>query len=147
MRAEDFKWSLDGVTRGSASPTNPGRTAWSFNWPIPASVVDGTYEVGAEAFDEFGQSGVGRTLTLQLNRYAPTTPTGFIGGRNPLWGGEFAEFAWNPNPERDILGYRVKRVAGADPSASDPVMCERTVEQKTNCNTVIPASLPANQRF
>jgi prepilin-type N-terminal cleavage/methylation domain-containing protein len=146
IAADDLRWSLDGVTKGSATPS-AGRTSWTFNWPIGPTVLDGTYEVGAEAFDEFGQSGVSRTLTLQLNRYLPKTPTGFVGGLNPRWGPEFAEFEWIPNPERDILGYRVKRVAGPIPSASDPVMCERTVEQPTNCDTAIPGSLPPNQRF
>lgn len=147
LAADDFKWSLDGVDQGSGTPSGAGRTTWTFNWPIGPTVVDGTYEVGAEAFDEFGQAGIGRTVTLQLNRYPPRTPTGFVGGRNPLWGAEFAEFEWVPNPERDILGYRVKRVAGANPSASDPVMCERTIDEPTNCDTAIPVSLPPDQRF
>ncbi len=140
-RAEDFQWSLDGVTQGSASPTNSGRTAWSFTWLTPNTVVDGTYEIAAEAYDQFGQSGTSRTLTLQLNRYQPTTPTGFVGGRNPLWGADFAEFEWNPNPERDILGYRVKRVVGLLPNPADDVVCDRTVEQTTTCNTTVPAGL------
>jgi hypothetical protein len=141
-RAEDFQWKLDGVTQGAATPTNTGRTAWTFTWQIPSTVVDGTYEIGAEAFDQFGQSGASRTVTIQLNRFAPTTPTGFTGGRNPLWNpvvSNFGEFEWNPNPERDILGYRVKRVVGLVPSASDEVVCDTGVEQPTSCNTTIPA--------
>lgn len=140
-RADDFQWSLDGVTQGSATPTNSGRTAWSFTWSTPNTVVDGTYEIGATAFDQFGQSGASRTVTLQLNRYQPTTPTGFAGGRNPLWGTNFGEFEWNPNPERDILGYRVKRMVGLLPASGDDVVCDRGVEQTTSCDTTIPSGL------
>jgi len=153
-RAEDFQWTLDGVTQGSATATNTARTAFSFSWPIPSAVVDGTYEIGATAYDQFGQSGTSRTVTLQLNRYQPTTPTGFTGGRNPLWdpivsttGNRFAEFEWNPNHERDILGYRVKRMVGLLPSVTDEIVCDRTVEQSTTCRTEIPAALPLTQRF
>src|SRR5829696_5388479 len=154
-RADDFQWALDGVTQGSASATNSGRTAWGFTWATPSSVVDGTYEIAAEAYDQFGQSGTSRTLTLQLNRYAPKTPTGFVGGRNPLWdtsssgsgpGGSFVEFEWNGNPERDILGYRVKRVAGVLPSASDPVICDVSIEDPTICRKTI-AGLGLLERF
>jgi prepilin-type N-terminal cleavage/methylation domain-containing protein len=152
-RAEDFQWSLDGVTQGSATPTNSSRTAWSFTWLTPSSVVDGTYEIGATAYDQFGQSGTSRTLTLQLNRAQPVAPTGFTGGYNPLWpttgDGRFAEFEWNPNAERDILGYRVKRMAGPVPSVTDPVVtdCERTVEQSTSCTTHVDSSLAVDQHF
>lgn len=152
-RAEDFQWSLDGVTQGSATPTNTSRTAWSFTWETPSSVVDGTYEIGATAYDQFGQSGTSRTVTLQLNRHQPVTPTGFTGGRNPLWpatgSGDFAEFEWNPNAERDILGYRVKRMVGVVPSVTDEVVagCEQTVEQTTSCTTYVDSLLPLNQHF
>ena len=140
-RAEDFQWALDGVTQGSAAPTTTGRTAWAFTWQTPSSVVDGTYEIAAEAYDQFGQAGTSRTLTLQLNRFAPSTPSGFVGGRNPLWGSDFAEFEWNPNPERDILGYRVKRVVGLLPGTGDEVVCDRTVEETTSCNATVPGGI------
>src|SRR5829696_1916922 len=140
-RAEDFQWALDGVTQGSAAPTTTGRTAWAFTWQTPSSVVDGTYEIAAEAYDQFGQAGTSRTLTLQLNRFAPSTPSGFVGGRNPLWGSDFAEFESNPNPERDILGYRVKRVVGLLPGTGDEVVCDRTVEETTSCNATVPGGI------
>lgn len=150
-RAEDFQWSLDGVTQGSATPTNTSRTAWQFTWPIPSTVVDGTYEIGATAYDQFGQSGTSRTVTLQLNRYRPVMPSGFTGGRNPLWpstgAGQFAEFEWDPNAERDILGYRVKRMVGILPSVTDEVICDQTVEEPTSCTTYISSSLVLGQQF
>ncbi len=147
-RAATVRWTLDGLTQGSATSTNASGKAWSFNWPIPSTVVDGTYEIGAEAFDQFGESGTSRTLTLQLNRFRPTTPTGFAGGRNPLWGSGFVEFEWNPNPERDLLGYRVKRVVGLlGPSTSDEVVCDRSVDDTTSCTATIAASLLGVQHY
>lgn len=143
-RAEDLQWNIDGVVQGSVNPTTSARTTFQWTWPTPPSIVDGTYDIAAEAFDAFGQSGTGRSITLQLNRYAPTTPAGFVGGRNPLWSAqtpEFTEFEWNPNPERDIIGYRVKRVVGAAPSAADDVVCDTKVEgaAPTRCHTSAPA--------
>jgi Tfp pilus assembly protein PilV len=145
-RAEDFKWNIDGVVQGSATPVGASRTSWTFNWPVPLSVVDGSYQLGAEAFDQFGQSGTSRTVTLQLNRFAPATPTSFAGGRNPLWNSvtsNFAEFEWSPSPERDIVGYRVKRMAGLTTSGGDPVVCETSVEdaEPTICRASVPSSL------
>ena len=48
---------------------------------------------------------------MVLNRYAADAAAGFVAGRNELWGEGFVEFEWVPNPERDITGYRVYRMA------------------------------------
>ena len=102
------KWSVDNVPQGDATGSN---FTWNFTWNISA-VDDGTYLVGARAFDKFGESGTTRTRTVVLNRFAPRTPTGFVAGRNGAIG---VEFEWNPNTEPDVSGYRVYRVAGAAP--------------------------------
>ena len=121
------KWQLDNVEAGSATGSG---TTWQFTWAIPQQgqpghIVDGTYLVSANAYDKYGQAGTGKTLTMVINRYAPTRPQGFVAGRNELWGSGFVEFDWVPNPERDITGYRVYRVTSllGIPSASDPVVC------------------------
>jgi prepilin-type N-terminal cleavage/methylation domain-containing protein len=129
-KPEGVRWALDNVAAGTAGGS---QTTWTFTWQIPNAtqpntVVDGTYLVSAEAFDQYGQTGTGRTLTMVVNRYAPTKPTGLAGGRNALWGGNFAEFEWYPNPERDILGYRVYRVEGSLPASTDPLVCETTID-------------------
>jgi Tfp pilus assembly protein PilV len=139
-RAEEVRWTLDNLVQPPATPTNSARTSWTFTWDTPASVVDGTYLVGAEAYDQFGQAGTGRVATMQLNRYAPAAPTGFAGGRNTRWGDAFAEFEWNPNPERDVVGYRVFEAL----DGTDRLVCETSVEDDalpTVCqDTAAPAS-------
>ena len=127
-RPEGVRWSLDNVEAGAATGS---QLTWSFVWPVPISVVDGTYLVSAEAYDQYGQAGTGRTLTMVLNRFAPASPTGLVGGRNPLWGTSFVEFEWVPNPERDILGYRVYRATGAVPTTSDDLVCETKIDDAT----------------
>jgi len=94
-------WSVDGATQGAASGAG---TTWSFSWPI-STLVDGSYLVGTQALDGYGAPGNGTSATVVLNRFAPQTPTGFNAGRN----GSVVEAQWNPNPERDIVGYRVYR--------------------------------------
>ena len=125
---EKVRWSLDNVLQGDATGSN---FTWNFTWNISA-VDDGTYLVGARAFNKFGDSGTTRTLTVVLNRFAPRAPTGFVAGRNGSIG---VEFEWNPNTERDVSGYRVYRVAGAAPSAADTLVCttQTTDRLPTSC--------------
>ena len=141
-RAEGVRWTIDNVEQPPATATNAAKTQWTFTWNTSASIVDGTYLIGAEAYDQFGQVGTGRTVTMVLNRFQPAAPTGFTGGRNTLWGSDFAEFEWNPNPERDVIGYRVyeQRLIGADRA-----VCQTSVDDDpapTRCvDTDPPASL------
>ena len=76
---------------------------------------------------------------MVLNRAAPLPPAGLAGGRNPLWGPNFVEFEWLPNPERDVVGYRVYRVTGAAPSTTgDEPVCETKIDDitPTSCGAV-----------
>lgn len=143
-RATVAKWSLDNVVQGDATSASSAGITWNFTWDI-TNVVDGTYLVGAEAFDQFGESGTGRVVTMVLNRYAPSSPTGLTGGRNDLWGSTVTEFEWDPNPERDVTGYRLYRMSNPllAPSASDTAVCETSVEDAnpTSCmDTAAPAA-------
>ncbi len=69
---------------------------------------------------------------MVLNRYAPEQPQDLVGGRNPLWGPSFAEFEWAPNPERDVLGYRVYRLAGG-PVRDDQSLLDDVRRHPTAC--------------
>ncbi|CAA9463933.1 MAG: hypothetical protein AVDCRST_MAG38-493 [uncultured Solirubrobacteraceae bacterium] len=142
--AHDVRWALDGLDRGSAwaVTSDAAKKTWKFDWDI-GGLVDGTYQVSATAFDEHGQAGAGRTRPMVLNRYAPAPPTGFAGGRNPLWGTDFAEFQWNPNPERDVTGYRVYRVTGEVPSAADVVVCTTSVSDPQTLTSCADKAAPA----
>ena len=140
-RAEGVRWTIDNVEQPPATATNAGKTAWTFTWNTPADVVDGTYLIGAEAYDQFGQVGTGRVVTMVLNRYQPAAPTGFTGGRNTLWGNSFAEFEWNPNPEKDVVGYRVyeRRLLGADRA-----VCQTSVDDDPTPTQCIDTNPPAS---
>ena len=143
-RAEEVKWSVDNLQAGVATAGNAAKTMWSFSWDI-SGLVDGTYLVSAEAFDQYGESGTNRVLTMQLNRFQPAAPAGFAGGRNPLHdsgGNRFVEFEWSPSPERDVVGYRVYRMIGAAPSASDEAVCTTSVEDDALPTTCRHTSAP-----
>jgi prepilin-type N-terminal cleavage/methylation domain-containing protein len=100
-------WSVDGDTKGTASGSG---TSWSFPWylgdPNNPAVLDGSYLVSARAVDANGTSGATRALTVTVNRRQPFAPTGVAAGWNNL----VVEVEWSPNPEGDIIGYRVYRV-------------------------------------
>jgi hypothetical protein len=136
------KWSVGNVPQGDATGSN---FTWNFTWNI-ASVDDGTYLIGARAFDKFGESGTARTRTVVLNRFAPRTPTGFVAGRNGDIG---VEFEWIPNTEPDVSGYRVYRVTGAAPSASDALVCSKSTTDRlpTTCRDKDADAAPAELRY
>ena len=103
-------WSVDGEVKGNA--TGAG-AAWSALWPL-TELHDGTYLVGARAYDSAGRSGPGRSTSVTLNRFLPLAPGGLVAGRN----GSVVELEWLANKERDVVGYRVYRGATAVASCS-----------------------------
>jgi len=105
------EWLLDGTPQGTASGTALG--PYTFSWNLGTSgsgteTLDGTYVVGAKAYDQYGVYGNTRALTFTINRRQPYAPTGVAAGRN----GSVVEFEWSPNKERDVEGYRVYRTTG-----------------------------------
>ncbi len=107
---------LDGTAQGSATGTG---TSWTFTWPLgtvsagtkpgAGEVVDGSYLVGLKAFDDNGQFGQSRSLTVLVNRRAPYPPQSLRAGRND----DTVELEWQPAPERDVELYRGYRATGA----------------------------------
>lgn len=133
---ETVSWSVDGSQQGAATGSG---TSWSFQWalgsvsggttPNADEVLDGSYVVGAKAFDAYGSFGQSRSLTIRVNRRAPYAPARFEAGRN----GAVVDFEWSPSPERDVEGYRVYR----DPvSGADVQVCSLTRE--TTCQDPSP---------
>jgi prepilin-type N-terminal cleavage/methylation domain-containing protein len=117
-------WFLDGVFQGSASGSG---TTWNFDWSL-TDVVDGTYEVSAQAFDDHGVSGASRVLTVRVNRYPPEKPRNLLVGRN----GSIVDIEWAANRERDVVGYTVYR---RDGTVNTPV-CLRV--RTTSCQDTSP---------
>jgi prepilin-type N-terminal cleavage/methylation domain-containing protein len=144
-------WSMDdGVNGGDAAPATTGSTtAWRFNWNIGTVgtapwVVDGTYVASAQPFDQRGVPGERRAATVLLNRRAPLAPTAMRGGRSEANGG-LVEVEWDPNPERDILGYRVYRTGSTNiKSRVCPPVASGTdaVVTTTYCADVDPGNQP-----
>jgi prepilin-type N-terminal cleavage/methylation domain-containing protein len=133
-------WSRDGDTQGSASGSG---TSWNFTWPIgpasdptlaldPTTVLDGTYIIGVQAFDQFGITGAPRTVTMTLNRSIPRKPTGVDAGRN----NQVVEIDWQANPEHDIVGYLVYR--RLTPGGAATQVCSTSTQ--TSCQDTSPPS-------
>jgi Tfp pilus assembly protein PilV len=122
-RATYVDWFVDnikqvgGATRGTADD-------WTFSWPIPATVVDGLYLIGAQGFSATDQSGTEKAVSVVLNRFKPARPATFRGGRNGAAG---LEFEWTPSADRDVTGYRVYRVVGTAPATTDTLVCSTAV--------------------
>ncbi len=133
MPAETVNWMLDGTVQSPVPTPDGAKTLWTAFWNID-SVVDGTYVVSAEAYDEYNVSGSTRQITYQLNRFVPVKPTGVTGGRNLF---EDVEIEWAANLERDIVGYEVRRVT---PSGDVVVTgCTRLeIKLKTYCRDTDP---------
>lgn len=124
--AATVAWSVNGATR---EPGTGAGTVWSWDWQIGAvdaqgAELDGSYLVGAKAFDANGVSGATRSTTVVLNRRQPYAPANFLAGRN----GDAVEFEWSSNAERDIEGYRVYQNLSGGSRAR---VCELT--RKTSC--------------
>jgi prepilin-type N-terminal cleavage/methylation domain-containing protein len=119
VKATEVRWAVDGATVGSATAVGTTGRLFTFNWDIEGTgggtyYVDGTYVVQAQAFDEQGRSGSPRAMTVVLNRAVPTAPNLFDAGGSQIGGGRNGngnrvDLMWTPNPERDVLGYRVYR--------------------------------------
>jgi prepilin-type N-terminal cleavage/methylation domain-containing protein len=124
--AAELNWSVNGDSQGKA---NGGPTNWTFQWNfVNGSEIlyyDCNYFIQADAFDNEGRAGAPRVLSVIVNRIPPVAPTNFVGGRNGS--GDRVDLRWNPNPECDVIGYRVFR--SADPASTGTAI---------NCNLGAP---------
>jgi hypothetical protein len=132
-------WYLDGTYQGAAAPSGSN---WGFTWdlgsastsdgaqPSATEVLDGDYLVSAKGFDQYGQYGQTRAVTITVNRRKPFAPIRVRAGRN----GTAVDIEWAPNKEGDIKGYRVYR----KPSSGSTVLVCTTAD-----NTCRDTSAPA----
>jgi len=133
-------WSTDWALGDPATPINPPVTG---TWPAQytaSTVLDGTYTLTAQAVDDRGVAGDARVAILPLNRSYPLTVTGFEAGRNSLQNS--IDFQWEPNPERDIIGYEVWN-AGPDNTlgnGNDTKVCSTSHVADTACSDTSPPS-------
>lgn len=131
-------WIVDGSPAATAA-SGTG-TTWNWSWPLgnvssatgasPAAgeVLDGSYLVGAKAFDEYGTGSQTRSITLRVNRRRPFAPARIDAGRN----GSHVDIEWSAAPERDVEGHRVYRVE----LGPDTLVCG--LEKRTSCRDSSP---------
>ena len=161
--AGSVRWNSDGTPNGSGDSTG-GPTTWGTTWQLgtapvgkdpqlvadwattqydaATTVLDGTYTVTAQAFDDLGIAGDSRAAVLPLNRSQPITVTGFDAGVN--FNTNLVEFHWSQNPELDIIGYRVYDL-GPDNTlgnGNDTLICSTAKPIDTMCTTSIPSGTP-----
>lgn len=112
-------WSLNGGKQSSWAGSAPssGNTWTSSPWSL-SGVSDGTYTVEAQAEDANGVAGPAVTIPVQLIRNVPSAPnvTGYGFNPNFMVSGTaktVADFQWTPNPELNVVGYRVYDPSGA----------------------------------
>jgi prepilin-type N-terminal cleavage/methylation domain-containing protein len=132
--AAELTWSVNGDSQGKA---NGGPTSWTFQWNFNDSAgntvyFDCKYFIQADGFDAEGRAGAPRILTVILNRREPIAPTDVIGGRNGS--GNRVDVAWSPNPECDVIGYRLYR-STASGSLGTQVSCPDTEAPTTSVTT------------
>jgi prepilin-type N-terminal cleavage/methylation domain-containing protein len=144
-RPATLHWLLDGASQ--APITDGADLGWRFQWPLgpsgelgapdpEGSIVDGTYVVSAEAFDQYGVAGPSRSLTVSLNRSLADKVTGIAGGRtgdSASLQDQVVDIEWLPSRERDIIGYSVERV---DAAGNRVEVCGR--EDRTSCMDADP---------
>lgn len=148
MVANRVDWSVDGGVRGTASNLGDGGR-WSFSWPL-AGLTDGEYQLRADAYDSNNQSGGSQALTYKLNRFEPSAPAGFAAGLNSTAEGRRqVDTEWRLNPERDTVGYRVKRQAfsvGGNAQSVETV-CGATAPLATGRSSCIDPAPPYPEQY
>jgi type II secretory pathway pseudopilin PulG len=129
-------WRIDGTDQASTPTSDATGLVWSVPWNIApggAPLDDGPYLLEAQAFNQYGVSGPGLSQTVTLNRYLPRTPTHVAGGRNAQGG---VDIEWDPNTERDIVGYDVRRQDG--PATFTTICSFATLGLTTTCTDPSP---------
>lgn len=129
--ADTVDWSVNGSRRAAEGAD----TSWGFTWDLgpvdDPNVIDCTYVLQAEAFDEKGRAGSPNALTVTINRRQPFAPKGFAGGRNQ--NGDLVDLQWSANSECDVKEYRVYR-GTSESTIDEPVAdCTRTPSQPKDC--------------
>ncbi|MBA3745926.1 MAG: hypothetical protein H0W96_00275 [Solirubrobacterales bacterium] len=110
--ADAVQWHADdGRSAGSATLSTTTPNTWTATWPLGATgsgneVLDGTYQVIAQAFDARSIAGDAKLASVTLNRRRPYAPPSLAGGYNSRLG-LTVDLSWSLNSERDIAGYRV----------------------------------------
>lgn len=148
--AQSLRWTAnDGTSSGNSSGSTLFRSTWAIGSSgsgLDSEILDGSYQISAQPFDDRGVAGEVKRADVLLNRRKPYAPQDFAGGHDTRLG--IVDLQWSPNRERDILGYRVERVASPNvqvcPAPSEGDMLAPTT---TSCADFSPPSLLATYRL
>jgi type II secretory pathway pseudopilin PulG len=149
--AESLRWTVDdGASAGSSSGLTSFRSTWDIGSTGSGSsseILDGSYQISAQPFDDRGIAGEVKRADVVLNRRRPYAPTSFAGGQDTRLG--LVDLQWSPNRERDILGYRVVRVGlFADVQVCpDPSVGAMLAPAATSCADTAPPAALATYRL
>ena len=90
--------------------------AWALGTAGSGSeVLDGSYEITGQPFDDRDVAGEAKRVNVVLNRRPPYAPPSLAGGHDTRLD-DWVDLEWGRNRERDILGYRAAW-SGADGTA------------------------------
>jgi len=149
--AQSLRWNVDdGASGGSSSGSTSFRSTWAIGSTgsgLASEILDGSYQISAQPFDDRGVAGEVKRADVVLNRRQPYAPEDFAGGHDTRL--DIVDLQWSPNRERDILGYRVERAGLLNdvqvcPAPSEGAMLAPTA---TSCADVSPPSLLATYRL
>jgi hypothetical protein len=122
--AEVLRWVVDD---GSSSGSVVGGASFTSSWSIGSSgsgteVLDGSYQLTGQPFDDLGIAGEAKRANIVLNRRQGYAPPSLQGGHDTRLN-DWVDLEWGANLERDVLGYRVMW-AGANqvPGDGDDVL-------------------------
>jgi hypothetical protein len=146
----------DGHSEGDATAPVGSPQAWAADWALGVTgsgseVLDGAYQIIAQAFDDRGVAGDAKLATVVVNRRKPYAPPSLAGGHDTrLALSDWVDLSWSLSSERDILGYRVYW-AGPDLLAgngNDVLVCPATAaavlaNSTSSCSDTSPSGLAA----
>lgn len=149
--AQSLRWSVnDGASGGSSSGSTSFRTTWAIGSTgsgLDSEILDGSYQISAQPFDDRGIAGEVKRADVVLNRREPYAPQDFAGGQDTRL--DIVDLQWSANRERDILGYRVERTGPTEDVQVCPLPSEGAMlaPATTSCADFSAPSLPATYRL
>ena len=149
--AQSLRWTVnDGASAGSSSGSTNFRATWAIGSAgsgLDSEILDGSYQISAQPFDDRGVAGEVKRADVVLNRREPYAPRDFAGGHDTRLG--IVDLQWSANRERDLLGYRVERVGSLNAVQVCPAPSEGTMlaPATTSCADLSTPSLPATYRL
>src|SRR4051794_1754151 len=131
---------------------------WHFAWNY-AAVSDGVYRITARSVDAGGVEGTPKSILVTISRGGMSRPCGVgstpgnclavEGGYNYAPGGgttPIFELRWQPNPERNVIGYKVQTGSGG-PGTGTTVCTLDAQGNVTSPGTQAPASAPGIDQY